>query len=143
MNKTTLIEQPQTTLTAQRLDKWLWVARFFKTRQLAVNAINGGKIKVDRQRCKPSRLVRPGSHVEIQKGLLTWQIEVLTLPTQRRPAAEAIQCYCEDPSSQAARQALMQSQRDAGQYPRISGQGRPTKRDRRQLDALIDATITQ
>ncbi|MBB1073198.1 RNA-binding S4 domain-containing protein [Rhodoferax sp. 4810] len=143
MSKSTPIEQRQTILTEQRLDKWLWVARFFKTRQLAIAAINGGKIKVDEQRCKPSRLVRPGSRIQIQKGILTWQIEVLTLPTQRRPAAEAIQCYCEAPASQEARQALIQSQRDTGHYPHITGQGRPTKRDRRQLDALIDSTITQ
>ncbi len=117
---------------AQRLDKWLWAARFFKTRPLAVEAINGGKVQVDGQRAKPGRAVRPGARLIVHKGELEWQIEIMALAKQRRPASEAALLYQEDEESRAKRQALVQERREAGAQPPTL-RGRPTKRDRRQL----------
>ncbi|NEV63940.1 RNA-binding S4 domain-containing protein [Thiorhodococcus minor] len=113
-----------------RLDKWLWAARFFKTRQLAIEAINGGKVQVDGQRAKPSRAVRPGSRLEIRKGSLSWEIEVLAVDKQRRSATEAAKLYVEDEASRLRRQELVRERRELGARPH---EGRPTKRDRRML----------
>lgn len=113
-----------------RLDKWLWAARFFKTRQLAIEAINGGKVQVDGQRAKPSRAVRPGSRLEIHKGSLSWEIEVLAVDKQRRSATEAVKLYAEDEASRLRRQELVRERRELGARPH---EGRPTKRDRRML----------
>ncbi len=126
-------------LTALRLDKWLWAARFYKTRQLAVEAINGGKVHVDGQRVKPSRLIRPGSRIEIHKDGLSWSIEVLALSTQRRPAPEAAQLYVEDESSRLKRQEVIRARRETGIQSERT-RGRPTKRDRRLLERLIRST---
>lgn len=113
-----------------RLDKWLWAARFFKTRQLAVEAINGGRIKVNGQRAKPGRAIAPGARIEINKDGLSWTIEVIALNRQRRPASEAALLYEEDESSRLARQKLVRERRETGITADI-GSGRPTKRDRR------------
>ena len=117
---------------SQRLDKWLWAARFFKTRPLAVEAINGGKVQVDGQRVKPGRAVRPGSRLTIHKGELEWQIEVTGIAKQRRPAAEAALLYSEDEASRLKRQELVRERREAGHAPSPE-RGRPTKRDRRRI----------
>lgn len=120
-----------------RLDKWLWAARFFKTRQLAVEAINGGKIQVEGQRAKPSRLVYPGSKLRIHKDSFEWHIEVLATPRQRRPASEAVHCYAETAQSLAAREQLgeqLRLQRLAS--PRHEEQ-RPNKKERRQIHRFI------
>lgn len=125
--------------TSQRLDKWLWAARFFKTRQLAVEAVNGGKVQVDGQRCKPSRALRPGARLHIQKGELAWEIEVRGLSKQRRPASEAALLYEEDEASRLRRQELARAARENAQLgPRP--RGRPTKRDRRQIEAFRETT---
>ncbi|EXJ16776.1 RNA-binding S4 domain-containing protein [Imhoffiella purpurea] len=115
-----------------RLDKWLWAARFFKTRQLAIEAINGGKIQVDGQRAKPSRSVRPGSRIEIHKGSLSWRIEVLAVDKQRRSATEASKLYAEDEESRLKREEMVRERRDMalGQH---DASGRPSKRDRRMI----------
>ncbi len=117
----------------ERLDKWLWAARFFKTRQLAVGAINGGKVQVEGQRSKPGRVVRPGTRLSIHKGSLVWDIEVKALSRQRRPAAEAALLYSEDEASRLRRQELVQERRASAP---LAGphQGRPSKRDRRQIE---------
>ena len=116
----------------QRLDKWLWAARFFKTRPLAVEAINGGKVQVDGQRVKPGRSIRPGNRLTIHKGELEWRIEVQALAKQRRPAAEAMLLYAEDEASRSKRQELVRERREAGHAP-APERGRPTKRDRRRI----------
>ena len=90
----------------QRLDKWLWAARFFKTRQLAAEAINGGKIEVEGQGAKPGRPIRPGARLIIHKDSLVWEIQILALAPQRRPAAEAALLYEEGEASRERRQAL-------------------------------------
>ncbi|WPL18792.1 Heat shock protein 15 [Thiorhodovibrio winogradskyi] len=128
--------------TSQRLDKWLWAARFFKTRQLAIAAVNGGKVRVDGQGCKPSRALRPGNRVEIHKGELAWQVEVLALAKQRRPASEAALLYQEDEASRLRRQELVRAARENAQHSPRS-RGRPTKRDRRQLESFRATTATE
>jgi ribosome-associated heat shock protein Hsp15 len=115
-----------------RLDKWLWAARFFKTRQLAVEAINGGKVQVNGSRAKPGRDIRPGTRLTIHKGSLAWEVQVLGVSLQRRPAVEAAQLYLEDEASRTRREEQLRRQREAG--PQDSGGERPTKRDRRQLE---------
>jgi ribosome-associated heat shock protein Hsp15 len=79
-----------------RLDKWLWAARFFKTRQLAVDAVKGGKVQVNGQRAKPGRAIEVGARIEIHKGGFSWDVEVLALSKQRRSASEAVLLYAED-----------------------------------------------
>lgn len=121
---------------SQRLDKWLWAARFFKTRPLAVEAINGGKVQVDGQRVKPGRAIRPGARLTIHKGELEWRIEVLGIAKQRRPASEAALLYSEDEASRARRQDIVRERREAGSTPSPE-HGRPTKRDRRRIGEFI------
>lgn len=115
-----------------RLDKWLWAARFFRTRALALEAINGGKIEADGQRPKPSRLVRAGTRLVIHKGELEWRITVLGVSKQRRPAPEAAALYAEDPASRERRETLLRERRESGVRP--VSPGRPTKRDRRRIE---------
>jgi ribosome-associated heat shock protein Hsp15 len=120
---------------SQRLDKWLWAARFFKTRPLAVEAINGGKVQVDGQRVKPGRSIRPGARLIIHKGELEWTVQVKALARQRRPASEAALLYEEDEASHLKRQELVRERREAGtQAPTL--RGRPTKRDRRRISTF-------
>jgi ribosome-associated heat shock protein Hsp15 len=119
----------------QRLDKWLWAARFFKTRPVAVEAINGGRVQVDGQRAKPGRAIRPGNRLVIHKGELEWCIEVKALSKQRRPASEAALLYEEDEASRLRRQELVRERREAGEVAPAT-RGRPTKRDRRRIGAF-------
>jgi len=114
---------------AMRVDKWLWAARFFKTRHLAVEAVNGGKVEVDGQRAKPAKAIRPGSRLTIHKDSLSWEIQVVALASQRRPAAEAALLYREDEASRLRRQEQVRERRETGIYPERAA--RPTKRDRR------------
>ncbi len=125
---------PEAGEPGQRLDKWLWVARFFKTRSLATEAVEGGRVHVDGLRAKPSRLVRPGSRVRVGKGDVELEVIVVSLATQRRPFAEASRLYEETPASREARERAAAERRAAPL--RDAGAGRPTKRDRRQLDRV-------
>jgi ribosome-associated heat shock protein Hsp15 len=120
----------------ERLDKWLWAARFFKTRALAVEAINGGKVQVNGQRAKPGRTIRPGARLSIHKGPLAWNVEVLVLSRQRRSATEAALLYLEDEASRLRRQELTRARRELGAGAGHPGE-RPTKRDRRQIQRFI------
>ncbi len=122
-------EQPQ----SLRLDKWLWAARFFKTRQLAVEAINGGKVHLNGQRTKPGREVKPGSRLRIHKGSLEWEIEVLQIPRQRRPASEAVHFYRESEESRRRREALIEQQRLLRAAAPQPASHRPSKKERRQI----------
>lgn len=114
-----------------RLDKWLWAARFFKTRKLAVEAVNGGKVQVNGQRAKPGKEIHIGTPLRISIGSLEWDIRVARLPVQRRPAAEAIHFYEEDEESRNRRQALIAEQRLLREAQPLHTEGRPNKRDRR------------
>jgi ribosome-associated heat shock protein Hsp15 len=118
----------------QRVDKWLWVARFFKTRALATEAVDGGKVQVDGQRVKPARAVRPGNRVRIRRGEVEVEVAVRGLATQRRPYAEACRLYEETEESRAARERAAAERALAPQRPR--GIGRPTKRDRRAIERV-------
>ena len=123
---------------SQRLDKWLWAARFFKTRNLAIEAINGGKVQVDGQRVKPARALRPGSEVRIRKGPQEFTVIVQGLAAQRRPASEAVLLYQETEESRAQREAQAE-QRRLATVRQERGAGRPTKRDRRRLDKITNS----
>jgi len=118
--------------TDLRLDKWLWAARFFKTRRQAVEAINGGKVQVNGQRTKPGKTIQAGTHLVIHKGSLQWDLVVRGISRQRRPASEAVLLYEESEESRLHRQALVRERRERGaSAPEASG--RPNKRERRMI----------
>ena len=115
-----------------RLDKWLWVARFFKTRSLAQAAITGGKVKAKGERVKPAREVATGDELAIRVGELEWLITVRALSGQRGPAEVARTLYEEDEAGRARRIAQVADRRaHAGVW--AERKGRPTKRDRRKM----------
>ncbi len=124
-----------------RLDKWLWAARFFKTRGLAVEAINGGRVQVNGQRAKPGRAIRPGALLRIHKGSLEWEIEVLALNRQRRSASEAALLYEEREESRLRRQEMVRQRREVGPMA-AEPPGRPTKRDRRMIHQFTGKRAT-
>lgn len=142
MNKQHHETKDFTPSVAMRLDKWLWVARFFKTRQQAIEAINGGKVHLNGQRSKPSKEVKPGSVLRIHKQTLEWNIKVLGLATQRRPAAEAILLYREDEASIAKREKILLMQRLDKDSQANFGNSRPTKKDRRQIHRFTNEVST-
>ena len=122
----------QTELEAIRLDKWLWTARFFKTRKLASDAISGGKVHVNNQRTKPGKEVKPGALLSISKDGLRWDVTIIALSNQRRPAKEAILLYEETAESFVKRQQQMIQQREQRELFDFSGQDhKPNKKDRR------------
>lgn len=102
-----------------RIDKWLWAARFFKTRGLAADAVNGGKVHVNGQRCKPGKDVKIGDLVTVTKDQYTWEVRVTDLNKQRRPAQEAAELYHEDTTSAEKRrqQIELRKQQQAQQHP--------------------------
>jgi ribosome-associated heat shock protein Hsp15 len=116
-----------------RLDKWLWAARFFKTRQLAAEAINGGKVHLNGQRSKPGKEVKPGNRLRIHKGSLEWDIEIKVLATQRRPAQEAKTFYAETPESFLHRQQLTEQMRAEKAMQPQPLRGKLNKKDRRMI----------
>lgn len=115
-----------------RADKWLWCARFFKTRAAAAEALRKGKVKINNTRLKPSRTIKPGDNLTIKKGIYTYAITVLSLASYRLPAPQAELLYKEDKSSVNRRQQLaVQLKTNDKAYPRTKG--RPTKRERREI----------
>src|SRR5450631_692724 len=94
-----------------RLDKWLWHARFFKTRSLATAAINGGKVRLNADRIKPAHRVRVGDHLSLSLQGIVAEFEVLGLPVRRGPAAEALKHYLETAASAERRVKLREQQR--------------------------------
>jgi len=116
-----------------RLDKWLWAARLFKTRALAADEIAHGRVSVNGQAAKPSREVRPGDRIEVRQGSLTRTIDVRGLSAQRGPAAVAQLLYEETADSLEARRRAAEARRQGTEPALAIEQGRPTKRDRRQL----------
>ena len=115
-----------------RIDKWLWAARFFKTRALASEAVDGGKVHVNGDRVKAARALRPGDRLEIRRGAEQFEVVVRALSEQRGPAAAAQALYEETEAGAARRQALAEQQRAAAAAaPRF--EGRPDKRARRAL----------
>lgn len=120
-----------------RLDVWLWSARFFRTRSLARQAVDNGKIDVEGQRAKPARQVHVGDHLRIVRGEETFEVEVRALGNTRGPASVAQGLYAESETSRARREAervARAAQRAGYQAP----QGKPDKRARRLIRALGD-----
>jgi ribosome-associated heat shock protein Hsp15 len=115
-----------------RIDKWLWAARFYKTRSLAAQAVEGGKVKLNGERVKPARDVKPGDSVELRSGELQWRVEVCAVSPRRGPAPEAAKLYAETGESRANREQMLLMRR-AGPHPAHEVRGRPTKRDRRMI----------
>lgn len=115
-----------------RLDKWLWAARFFKTRSAATEAVQGGKVSVNGTAAKPARAVTPGDVIEVRIAPFTWTLTVTGLAERRGSADHAATLYTETPASRAARDRHAQQLRDAPML-RPDG-GKPTKRDRRAID---------
>jgi ribosome-associated heat shock protein Hsp15 len=116
-----------------RIDKWLWAARFFKTRGLAQDAIENGRVLVDGERVKVARTLRVGEKLSVRVGDATREVVVLGLSEQRGPAVVAQQLYDETAASVAAREAARERRRLFAE-PAQAIEGRPTKRDRRALD---------
>ncbi|HEX7335787.1 MAG TPA: RNA-binding S4 domain-containing protein [Gemmatimonadales bacterium] len=121
--------------TRVRLDKWLWAARFYKTRSLAAEAIEGGKVQVNGERVKRAKLLKAGDEVRIRLGPYEHQIVVRQLSEHRGPASEAAELYEETPASRAAREA-MALQLKSLHAAFAPERGRPTKKDRREIEKL-------
>lgn len=119
-----------------RLDKWLWVARFFKTRSLAAEAIDGGKIKVNGHTVKRAREIQPGDRVDLTLGQDWRTVVIVGLAMKRRPAPEAQALY-EETAESAQRRAAAAEARRLTPAPGADGHGRPTKRARRQLQRFF------
>jgi ribosome-associated heat shock protein Hsp15 len=119
-----------------RVDKWLWAARFFKTRALAQDAVEGGKVKVNGQTVKAAREVKAGDLLDITAGQSQWNVTVQAVNGQRRPAPEARLLYQESQES-IERRAQEQEERTLAPTPGQDARGRPTKRDRRQRERFF------
>lgn len=120
-----------------RIDKWLWAARFFKTRSLAAKAVDGGKVRLNGAGAKPSRELKPGDELAIRIGELEWVVEVKALSRQRGPAPQAALLYAEREDSRERRLAAV-ALRKVQPHPAAGVKGRPTKKDRRQLRRFTD-----
>ena len=118
-----------------RIDKWLWAARFFKTRALAADAVESGKVLVNEVRVKPAKTVAAGDVLDIRLGQFRFEVEVLALSGKHGPASEAQKLYRESEASRAQREALA-AQIKAQPQP-FTFKGRPTKRDRRVIEKFV------
>lgn len=133
-----MAERTQTTDTGQesvRIDKWLWAARFFKTRSLAIRACELGRIQSNGQPAKPAREVRVGDMLQVKSESGDFQVEVLVLSEMRGPAAVAQTLYRETEASRAARAKAIED-RKLLPYLDALPEGKPSKRNRRELDRL-------
>ncbi len=121
-----------------RIDKWLWAARFFKTRSLAAEAITAGKVEVNEERVKPAKLVQVGDSVSVRLGPYLHVVHVRAISERRGPASVAATLYEETAESSAARAKLAEQLRMAPAAFVYEEKGRPTKRDRREIDRFRD-----
>jgi ribosome-associated heat shock protein Hsp15 len=119
----------------KRNDKWLWAARFYKTRSLAAEAVDAGHVRVDGERVKPAQPVRRGARVTIRKRDATFDVDVQGASERRGPASEAARLYSETAESVAARERL---RADRAQARAKAASARPTKRDRRRLEDFLN-----
>jgi len=121
-------------LESIRLDKWLWTARFFKTRKLATEAVSGGKVHLNGQRCKPAKEIKIGMEISISKDQFQWELTVIGINSHRRPAKEAILLYQEDQKSLEKRlQQIIQQKEQRALTPHADREHRPNKKQRRQI----------
>lgn len=118
-----------------RIDKWLWAARFFKTRALAQHAVDNGRVLVEGDRVKVARLLKGGELLRIRNGEVQFEVRVLALSSVRGPAPVARTLYQETPESVAAREAAAERRRFERE-PAAGLHGRPSKRDRRELSRI-------
>jgi ribosome-associated heat shock protein Hsp15 len=116
-----------------RIDKWLWAARFFKTRSLATDEVNHGRIQIDQRDVKPSREVRVGDTITIVQAKIARTVVIKGISEQRGPAPVAQQLYEETPESLQSRAVAMERNRLSPEPALAIAHGRPTKRDRREL----------
>jgi ribosome-associated heat shock protein Hsp15 len=121
-----------------RIDKWLWAARFFKTRSLATDAVDGGKVEVNGDRAKPAKAVKPGDEIRLRLGPYEHVLIVRALGDRRGPASVAQTLYEETPASREAREKLSSQLKMAPAAFVYEEKGRPTKKDRRDLSRFID-----
>ena len=119
-------------LDSVRVDKWLWAARFFKTRSVAAEAVEGGKVHLNGARTKPAHVVRAGDELAIRRGPYETVVVVRGLSEQRGPAEQAQTLYEENEASKAAREALA-SQLRLERGPSFPSEGRPSKKERRDI----------
>ena len=127
-----------TTAGRVRIDKWLWAARFFKTRSLAAEAIAAGKVEVNDERVKPDKLIQVGDSISVRLGPYLHVVHVRGLSERRGPATVAATLYEETAESIAARAKLAEQLRMAPAAFVYEEKGRPTKRDRREIDRFRD-----
>lgn len=118
-----------------RLDRWLWAARFFKTRALSAAAVAGGKVHVNGTRAKPAKQLQAGDAVRVRVGPYEWLVTVRALSERRGPPATAQALYEESPEGRAARERLA-LQHKMAPAPTYQGKGRPTKKERREMQRL-------
>jgi ribosome-associated heat shock protein Hsp15 len=121
-----------------RLDKWLWAARFYKTRSLATEAIAGGKVEVNGDRAKPAKAIKPGDEVRVRLGAYEHILIVRALADRRGPASVAQTLYEETDASRTERDRLAAQHKLAPPTFVYEEKGRPTKKDRRDLSSFID-----
>ena len=120
-----------------RIDKWLWAARFFKTRSMAAQAVSGGKVHVNGARIKPARIVQPGDELRIRRGEIEFFVVVQGVTDKRRPAKEAQLLYAETEASLRQREEIQEQKRLEAAGRMYGPLKRPDKRSRRQIRSFI------
>jgi ribosome-associated heat shock protein Hsp15 len=130
-------KETQETKSEIRIDKWLWAARFFKTRSLAADAVAGGKVALNGGRPKPSRVIRPGDRLSIRRGAYEWIIIVKGTSNYRGPATDAAALYEESEESRSKRQSAM-AQLKLERPPDFDTPRRPSKKDRRAISKFTN-----
>jgi len=126
----------ETTGGGVRIDKWLWAARFYKTRSLAADAVTSGKVELNGERTKPAKAVKVGDSVRIRSGVFEQVVDVRALSDKRGPATVAQALYAETPESAATRAKMAERMRY--EMPLAVDTGRPSKKDRRDIAKLRD-----
>ena len=127
-----MTNSPEIALARMRIDKWLWAARFYKTRSLAAQAIAAGHVKLDGHTVKAARELHVGDRLDVATGEVAWTVVVRRLNEQRRPAIEAQQLY-EETAESSTRRAALREARQLAPVPGSELRGRPTKKARRQI----------
>ncbi|NKC12391.1 MAG: RNA-binding protein [Gammaproteobacteria bacterium] len=130
------VHPPKAASALQRLDKWLWAARFYKTRSQAAEAVSGGHVHVEGQRVKPAKQIRPGVRLTLTRGPYEWELNILALAERRGPASEARTLYEETEQSVARRERQAAERAARRQAEPVMPASRPNKRDRRRLSEL-------